>query len=132
MEADRHYLRCLITPINFKDQQAAKNSLQVKLLSKEITNLLDKPLLTSHICYTFDNSANKSLKDVGYCVEQISQVLSFSLIQEVALTLSLRFSSIQDLADNAKKHSKVCLNNLLTSYIILGKLFNVQTCQYLH
>lgn len=123
LEADRHYLRCLITPIDFKDQQAAKNSLQAKLLSNEITNLLDKPLLVSHICYTYDNSANTSLKEIGYSVEQVSKALSFSLIEEVALTLSLRFSSIQELADNAKQHLKVCLNNLLTSYIILGMYY---------
>lgn len=121
MEADRHYLRCLITPIDFKDQQAAKNSLQAKLLSNEITNLLDKPLLVSHICYAFDNSGNQSLKEIGYSVEQCSKALSFSLIEELALTLALRCSSVHELADNAKQHLKVCLSNLLTSYIILGK-----------
>lgn len=121
LEADRYYLRCLITPIDFKDHQAAKNSLQAKLLSNEITNLLDKPLIISHICYTFDNSGNKSLKDIGFSVELVSKALSFSLIEEVALTLSLRFSSIKELADNAKQHLKVCLNNLLQSYIVLGE-----------
>lgn len=114
-------MRCLITPIDFKDQLAAKNSLQAKLLSNEITNLLDKPLLVSHICYAFDNSTNTSLKEIGFSVEQVSKALSFSLIEEVALTLSLRCSSVPELADNAKQHLKVCLTNLLTSYIIFGK-----------
>lgn len=58
LEADRHYLRCLFSSIDFGDIQAAKSSSQAKLLSNELTALLDKPYLISNICYAFDNQIN--------------------------------------------------------------------------
>lgn len=60
LEADRHYLRCLFSSIDFGDVQAAKSSSQAKLLSNELTALLDKPSLISNICYAFDNQINDS------------------------------------------------------------------------
>lgn len=60
LEADRHYLRCLFSSIDFGDVQAAKSSSQAKLLSNELTSLLDKPYLISNICYAFDNQINDS------------------------------------------------------------------------
>lgn len=62
LEADRHYLRCLFSSIDFGDVQAAKSSSQAKLLSNELTALLDKPSLISNICYAFDNQINSVSK----------------------------------------------------------------------
>lgn len=59
LEADRHLLRCLFSTIDFSDaSQAAKNSLQSKLLSQELNNLLNKSSLISSICFAIDNSFN--------------------------------------------------------------------------
>jgi CCR4-NOT transcription complex subunit 1 len=120
LEADRHYLRCLFSSIDFGDVQAAKNSPQAKLLSNELTALLDKPSLISNICFAFDNQISyQKATNFKPNIHQISKTLNFSSIQEVALTLALVHSSNIELEKSAENHLKICLPNLLTSYINL-------------
>lgn len=47
------------------------------------------------------------------------KTLSFSTIQEVALTVALQHSDSSELSKSAENHLKICLPNLLTSYINL-------------
>lgn len=56
LEADRHFLRCLFSSIDFGDAlQVSKNSLHAKLLSTELTSLLNKSSLISNLCFAVDN-----------------------------------------------------------------------------
>lgn len=124
LEADRHLLRCLFSSVDFADAtQVAKNSLQAKLLSTELTSLLNKSSLISNICFAVDNclAQQKSLKPTQNLINQISKSLNCSPIQEVALSLALIHSSNPDLSKYADQHLKICLPNLIQSYIELGK-----------
>lgn len=120
LEADRHLLRCLFSSINFGDAiQVSKNSLQAKLLSTELTALLNKSSLISNICFAIDNTFlhQKSLKPSTVLFTLISRSLNCSPIQEVAIALALQYSTNLDLARFAGIHIKNCLPNLVQSYI---------------
>lgn len=67
LEADRHLLRCLFSHIDFSDAiQASKNSLQAKLLSQELTALLNKSSLITNICFAIDKSLSCQKVNIFY------------------------------------------------------------------
>jgi CCR4-NOT transcription complex subunit 1 len=59
-EADRHLLRCLLSHIDLKEIEGPRNIshkdyYQVQLLAQQCTTLLNKPSLTSILCFALDN-----------------------------------------------------------------------------
>jgi len=59
-EADRHLLRCLFSHIDLKDTEGPRNTshkdyYQAQLLAHQCTTLLNKPSLTSILCFALDN-----------------------------------------------------------------------------
>lgn len=59
-EADRHLLRCLLSYIDLRDSEGPRNTshkdyYQVQLLARQCTILLNKPALTSILCFALDN-----------------------------------------------------------------------------
>lgn len=55
LEAERHLLRCLFSSIDFSDAHSAKASLQAKLLSSELSSLLNKSSFVSSLCFALEN-----------------------------------------------------------------------------
>lgn len=59
-EADRHLFRCLFSHIDLKDTEGPRNTshkdyYQAQLLAHQCTTLLNKPSLTSILCFALDN-----------------------------------------------------------------------------
>lgn len=59
LEADRHFLRCLISCVDFSkgelSELSAKDYFQAKLLKQECNSLLSKPSFISNLCFAIDN-----------------------------------------------------------------------------
>lgn len=54
LEAERHLLRCLFSSIDFSDAHS-KNSLQAKLLTSELSSLLNKSTFVSNLCFAIEH-----------------------------------------------------------------------------
>lgn len=59
LEADRHFLRCLISCVDFSkgelSESSAKDYYQAKLLKQKCNSLLSKPSFISNLCFAVDN-----------------------------------------------------------------------------
>ncbi|GAB0100187.1 CCR4-NOT transcription complex subunit 1 [Sergentomyia squamirostris] len=121
LEAERHYLRCLFSAIDFGDPQIAKHSLQAKLVSGDLLFLLGKPTFVSTICYIFENCflppTQKTLKLSPNFLNSVARTLSLSQIKEVAIAYSLLHSANPELAKYAEQHLKTFLPKFIQSYI---------------
>jgi CCR4-NOT transcription complex subunit 1 len=100
----------------------AKSSLQAKLLSEEIGSLLNKSSLVSNLCFAIDNCFHhqKTLKPGPNLFNQITKALNLSPIKELAVALALQHSINPELSKLADHQLKICLPNLIQSYIELG------------
>lgn len=58
LEAERHLLRCLFSSIDFADSHS-KNSLQAKLLTSELSSLLNKSTFVSNLCFAVEHPLPK-------------------------------------------------------------------------
>lgn len=73
LEADRHFLRCLFSCVDFSlegnktSSGVTKDNLQAQLLSQECNNLLFKPALISLLCYAFDHPLHHQKVIFTYC-----------------------------------------------------------------
>ncbi|CAO1323562.1 unnamed protein product [Diamesa serratosioi] len=125
LEAERHLLRCLFSSIDFADSQNSyKNSLQAKLLSSELSSILNRSSFVSSLCFALENpfAQQKTLRPTQNLINQISRSLNCSQIQESALGIALKSSLNTDLSKYAEYHLKICLPNLIQSYIELDTL----------
>ncbi|VVC27811.1 Hypothetical protein CINCED_3A013043 [Cinara cedri] len=121
-EADRHLLRCLLSHIDIKEIEGPRNIshkdyYQVQLLAQQCTTLLNKPSLTSILCFALDNPLHlqKHLKPSIQLFIQLSRILHLSLVQEVVFGLvcleSTNYSAF------ALQFVKQKLPELIKSYI---------------
>ncbi|XP_050435609.1 CCR4-NOT transcription complex subunit 1 isoform X4 [Adelges cooleyi] len=93
-EADRHLLRCLFSHIELRDIEGPRNIshkdyYQVQHLAQQCKTLLNKPSLTSILCFALDNplATLKPLKPSIQLFVQLSRILHLSPVQEVVFGL---------------------------------------------
>jgi CCR4-NOT transcription complex subunit 1 len=93
-EADRHLFRCLFSHIDLKDTEGPRNTshkdyYQAQLLSNQCTTLLNKPSLSSILCFALDNPlfSQKAQKPSIQQFTQLSRILRLSPVQEVVFGL---------------------------------------------
>ncbi|XP_025202841.1 CCR4-NOT transcription complex subunit 1-like isoform X4 [Melanaphis sacchari] len=121
-EADRHLLRCLLSHIDLKEIEGPRNIshkdyYQVQLLAQQCTTLLNKPSLTSILCFALDNPLHtqKPLKPSIQLFIQLSRILHLSLVQEVVFGLVCLESA--NYSTFALQFVKQKLPELIKSYI---------------
>ncbi|CAK8681219.1 CCR4-NOT transcription complex subunit 1-like isoform X2 [Clavelina lepadiformis] len=101
-EAERHLFRCLFSWIDFGGdvKSTGKDYHQTQLLTQEFVSLTSRPSLITTICNSIENplSHQKTLAASSSLIPNISRVLHFSKVQEIAFGICLQHSANADLA----------------------------------
>lgn len=95
------------------------NSKDHKVVLSFLSLLCEKSLTKNPFSFNF-----QSLRPTQNLINQISKSLNCSQIEEAALSIALTNSSNPDIARFAEQHLKICLPNLIQSYIELGESFD--------
>ncbi|XP_050542433.1 CCR4-NOT transcription complex subunit 1-like [Daktulosphaira vitifoliae] len=121
-EADRHLLRFLFSFIDLRDIEGPRNTshkdyYQVQLLTQQCKTLLNKPALTSILCFALDNPLpiSKPIKPSVQFFNQLSRILHLSPVQEVVFGLVCLESA--NFSTSALQFVKQKLPELIKSYI---------------
>lgn len=72
----------------------------------------------------------QTLRPTQNLINQIAKSLNCSQIEEAALAIALTNSSNPDIARFAEQHLKICLPNLIQSYIELGRKISISFANY--
>ncbi|KAL3275904.1 hypothetical protein HHI36_020639 [Cryptolaemus montrouzieri] len=120
LEADRHLLQCLFSSVDFSESTSRISAppTQNQVLLDECSSLLNKPSLSTAVCYIIDNPVtNKTLKVGQQFFQQLSKCLRLSAVQEVVFALALRHSLSSEVASLAQTHLRATVPALVQSYI---------------
>ncbi|CAG0883626.1 unnamed protein product [Darwinula stevensoni] len=116
--AERHLLRCLFSHVDFSGEAgksgASRDSAQLQYLIQECSSIISKPNFVGNVCFAIDNPLHqqKSLKSSSVLL-QLSRVLKFNKVQEIAFGLALLNSSRSE----TQAHAQQFLKNKLPAFV---------------
>lgn len=125
-EADRHLLRCLLSYIDLRDSEGPRNTshkdyYQVQLLAQQCTTLLNKPALTSILCFALDNPlhSNKVNIYIFFLIQILFYILFIYYIIIGSKTINTTVYSIE-----SNITSKSCTRSCIWACLFrVNKLF---------